>query len=600
MEIAQLKNQIEELLLQIAQQQRIVEQDKHIIIEQKPEVPVAGAVPESPKECKKEKVKGNPAKIVKEDDFSAYDGMKIEHEKTWFKLLSPACYAHILEDGSVEYKITQDMIHNFQHVRCKIVENNKIKNVGFFDLWKIDPTIRIYNSLVYDPTQKAVRVGQFNTYQPPKIDGKILVSIEEFHEHVASLCNYNKECTDYVTACLADMVQNPTRQTTGSHSRCLIFRGEQGGGKGLFKKLINKILGEANCYNTSDLNTVIISKDNRFACGSVNKLLTVLEEMSAEQGYSKADRMKDYITNDWTPQEIKNMNGMLKHKNHTRYWVFSNNKITIKIEASDRRYVVMKTSNKYIGNTAHFEHVAQCFSDADFIYSVFQYLCNLNITNFKFAKRPITDAYTAMKAHNIPLTIRFLASMSAPEDYKESKISIGMLFDMFNEFVRSNKFKCDMSSQSFRDELKEHIQDDSGLTKRKISTMYYYLNKEKFRAYCTRKAYQCLFDDDDILPLNEDDIPEFKGRPMNDIHRFSVNFTLMEPYKPRKQEKIESFEEYLANEKKANKILDNRIKCMDKQVQQWSSEWSSYKYDPSEWKDTLDINLGAYYKFLEA
>ena len=114
--------------------------------------------------------------------------------------------------------------------------------------------------------------------------------------------------------------------------------------------------------------------------------------------------------------------------NYCRFFVNTNHVKTIKIEASDRRYLIFRSSSKHIGDKAFWDNIYKKMENADWLYSVYDYLFSLDISKFDFADRPITKAYERNKSQSIPYAIRFLAHLLSQEDKSETKYTVDDVF----------------------------------------------------------------------------------------------------------------------------------------------------------------------------
>lgn len=228
------------------------------------------------------------------NDKAEYKRLKEKYEKKWFKLGSPACFAQEDEEGNILFKSAKEVQHYFEHIRVSITENGKKKSVGFYERWKKDPTIRYYEKIVFKPPPLQVIQGEYNLFNGCQVKEAKIVPIDEFIEVLQALVNYDEYSFEYQCNYYGDIIQNPARQNK-SHSRSIIYRGEQGSGKSSIQKIFEKLIGKAYIKHTSDINSILKSKDNRFADGAVNKIVVCIEETNSNDGYSKADQLKDYI-----------------------------------------------------------------------------------------------------------------------------------------------------------------------------------------------------------------------------------------------------------------------------------------------------------------
>jgi len=477
------------------------------------------------------------------NDMSEYVKMKEEVEKTFFKLLFPQVWVvlndeqdpmpspndpDVQEDKWIFELLNKEQIkHILGHKQATVIQKGKKKTNDFFTMWSKDPKIKIYNRLVYKPTPQIVKPGEYNTWQQYEIPEGKLVDISNFHRLIKVLTNNDKKSLTYLLAWISDMIQNPGLHGK-SHGKCPIFRGEQGSGKSTLYFIMKALLGSRNCFDTPDIDKIVASKDNRFAGGAVGKILVCLEEACSTDTVSKADKVKDLITNTTIKKETKNIDGFATLPNYSRIMVCTNHKSPITIEESDRRYFMFNVSSELIGNVKFWDQLhKKDMKNKDWLFSVYQYLNNIDIKNFDFSDRPITEAYQRCRMSNIPYVTRFLATMN------EDRKTLDYLYEKFQDFVKENSFKYVLTKPSFKSELKELEAMNLGLYKVKNSVMKYYVNVDKFKEFCKKKKYD-LFEDDDI---EEEEIIEQKKKAIEEKQPPKI-VQLLEEMKPKLEEQV--------------------------------------------------------------
>jgi hypothetical protein len=78
----------------------------------------------------------------------------------------------------------------------------------------------------------------------------------------------------------------------------------------------------------------------------------------------------------------------------------SNHDVPIKIEETDRRYVVFRSDNKHI-NQSYFDTLMTTMNDEAVCYSFYKFLLNRDITKWKYQEdRPKTQVYEELKTYN--------------------------------------------------------------------------------------------------------------------------------------------------------------------------------------------------------
>jgi len=453
---------------------------------------------EAEEKLKKEKQaqKEAKAKERKQCDMSDYYKVKAVIEKSWFKLLDPTCYVKINIDGSLTMRDATKTNEYMKHIKFTITDHKGSRRVPFYPMWSTDESIRIYNNLVYaPPPAKYDARTEYNTYVSPEHKGKVK-DIDDIHELLRSLVNYEEHCYKYLVYYIADIIQNAGR-VMKSHGTCLLFRGHQGAGKGNLEKLLSKLLGSINVCLTSDLNKLIAGEANRFASSAVDRLVICIDEANTKGGYSRADELKSAITQEEIEYEKKGVQGTFKVKFYGRYIIFTNHENSMKVEHTDRRYVVFQTSEKYAGsNGLEFgEKINILLSNPDYISSVYTFFKNVVIPeSFKFKRdRPMTDAYIQMREHNIPITIKYLAEIIQESSKPTIEEQAQFLFNDYLRYIQDNNYRVQHTSCMFYNSLKEL--EKAGVQKIKKSCMYYAIDSEKFKKYCQDKKYN-MFDND--------------------------------------------------------------------------------------------------------
>jgi len=442
------------------------------------------------KQLKKEeklKLKKTEQNSKYKSDRHEYDAMKADVEKTWFKLIEPACFARETEDG-ISYKSLADARHIFDHYRVTILDDGKYEDRSFFDIWRKDPTIRVYDRVVFKPSPLKIVNGEYNLFKGfPKRKECKKVNIDLFHEHMDTLTNGEEKPKKYLYAYLADIIQNPARQNA-SHSKCIVIKGEQGSSKGLLHQLIENLLTDKYVAITENVNSVVASETNRFAAASVNKFVLFLDEMSYAAGHSKSESLKSYISAMKIHQEMKGISGQFSHLNFTRFFVLTNNKQSVKVEASDRRYIVLNCSSRHVNDQEWIDKIVEAYYDEDFLYSVYKFLKNYDIENFNFKDTPKTVLYNQMKMHNISHVVRFIAS-AVDDKLVTGRVKAPDLFLLFQEYMHRNNNKAEFSSLAFYNELADLIEEKAGVYKKKSSSVQYWITAEEFKEYCKKKNY---------------------------------------------------------------------------------------------------------------
>ena len=394
-----------------------------------------------------------------------YQTAKEYFEQVYFKLNNPACYCQYnnLTD-TYSFLTEKDMLHITSNFWINDPENGG-KRTKFFYCWRDDPTIKYYTTmkLVPPPLVCDARIlNLFTGFAADKltIDTNTPPDITPILNHITLLCEDNPVYAEYVINFLAHIVQRPAELTRTA----LVFKGSQGTGKGLFFNWFGKqIIGQQYYYSTADpLNITLYNEHLN------GKLLINLDEARAADTYGSSSQLKNKITE----PRITLTNKYVKPfevENYGRYIFFSNQDNPVKIEDTDRRYVVFKTSDKYSRLTDddpikinYFRDLLKAMSDPSVIAGFMKYLKDRDIADINWANRPMTESYKLSRELNIPIFAEFIEKycFDTPGITFTNNITQttkSQFFAEFNKFLdRSRNTGLTMKERTFYIECKKH------------------------------------------------------------------------------------------------------------------------------------------------
>ena len=406
--------------------------------------------------------------------------MKIEYfEKFHFKVLNPACF------GRVAYDKTNLLTAGEIELDY---ENVNVGSKEFIPFWRKSHKIRTYENVDFLPYPKECKSYTLNTFNGLKASriksGEGDYSI--FLNHMKILTGHDEKGTDYLIDYLAHLIQRP-----GELPRvALVFQSEQGVGKNVFfENFAKQLLGIEYLLATADMDKVI----GRFPMIN-NKLMVIMDETSGKDSFSNSDKIKNIITAEQIAWERKGIDGT-SINNCGRYLFFSNNLTPVKIEQSDRRYVVFKCANDVQNKTDYFDQLISAFKDEGVIKSFYDFLCARDISKWdSINHRPLTKAYADIKSANIPPMATYLMEqMSLYENAEEQEMEMYSkqpATDIFNNFkiwLGQNGFtKMDYNSTKFGRE----ICDYDGIEKKRTNAgMAYCIDFKKLRVFLETKGW---------------------------------------------------------------------------------------------------------------
>lgn len=136
--------------------------------------------------------------------------------------------------------------------------------------------------------------------------------------------------------------------------------------------LIKKLVGSSKYLETADINAVV---------GQFNNLIKQaffinLNEAGGTETKKYNNRLKALITDVESSINCKYEN-TTKSKNYCRIMITTNEECPIKISNSNRRYMIICSSDELCGNREYFRNIYDMLNDIDVIRTAFDYFTSL-------------------------------------------------------------------------------------------------------------------------------------------------------------------------------------------------------------------------------
>lgn len=303
-----------------------------------------------------------------------------------------------LPDFSLESRASFKSFHEEDRI---IDEKGKEHYVA--DIWLKSPDRRKYHGIVFDPAKIGSDEGFYNLWkgfneQPvPGITKKYWTHVHDI------ICNGNKEAYEYVRKWLAKVFQHPNEVHTA-----LVLCGSQGVGKDTFVRPLGALLGThyaplnnihqlVGNFNGHLKHAVLIHANESF-WGGLKKEVGVLKSMITESLRFIESKGKDQI--------------VIKSCWHI---IFSSNEDwAIYMDFDDRRFFVLKVSEKQKGNQLYFKELNDELERGGHA-ALLHDLLHEDITNFNPRIIPSSPHAFGIK----------LRSTESPERYLHEALFIG-------------------------------------------------------------------------------------------------------------------------------------------------------------------------------
>lgn len=322
--------------------------------------------------------------IVEYSEPDDYYMVKLIFEKTHFKLLNPLCFVK-------ELKSTLQIL-------SPVELSNMYENLFFYDTdgkkrhfvksWVLDTDMRTYQEIVFQPMRE-VEKGIYNLFQgfpTPKKEGDISV----MKDLMWNLSGKDIAVFEYIENYFAHLIQKPYHKA----KKCLVFSTEkEGAGKDTPLDAIGKIIGKDYFYNTGNPENDVFGRFN----GHLQKtLLLKLEEVSFEVNKKFESNLLNLITAATQSYEDKGRKS-INLDDYKRIVMTTNKNIPVSIKESDRRFVLINSSEDRVGDFDYWKKVYAELNKPETLEAYHWHLSTKDISQFDLEKRPITEFYKDVK-----------------------------------------------------------------------------------------------------------------------------------------------------------------------------------------------------------
>ena len=203
------------------------------------------------------------------------------------------------------------------------------------------------------------------------------------------ICENKDNINEYILNWIAYIVQNQGKRT----NTAIVLKGLQGIGKGTFTDVLCEMLSRYSAPNITDIKEITGDYNSVIE----GKKLLVLNELKnvGEERLANFDALKSRITDDYIRVGEKYEPGRYA-ENVANYIFCTNNAYPVKIERSDRRYVVLEVSSSKKNNFDYWNGIYSSCKGSDFYDNLTTYFAKRDITKFNPSNLPMTEAKEAM------------------------------------------------------------------------------------------------------------------------------------------------------------------------------------------------------------
>ena len=304
------------------------------------------------------------------------------------------------------------------------------------------------------------------------------------------------------------MLKYPALKTS-----CPTLVSNQGAGKGELILINRAVMGDAKILETTKPEEDVWGK---FNCGMLNAFLVICDELDRSKCKDAIGVIKGLITNeDGLKIEMKGKD-RVPIKSYHRFMNASNSPNPVFIEDSNRRFVIVRSSDELVAktpeNVKYHDKMRVMVKDDVLMVAVGDWLTNLaDLENFHTAPIPETDYQKEVMRASRKIEEQFFEDWLADHkhDYKVVEVlTVNEMYMDFKIWKNTNGISYDKQSSAFMLNLvflKNKFPVGSFITSSEDSTLHTRLgNSVRLNFKLLRKFYNISFDGC-LIPVAADD-----------------------------------------------------------------------------------------------
>ena len=340
---------------------------------------------------------------------SEYQARKMKFEETNFWCMDT--HSIVEELGEVLRHTTTGAQSQYVSWNFEKTVDGEIKTQSFIMNWLDDSKRRTIQGLVFKP--EGCADDEYNLYKgmagskPTDVREDIVGRFKLLLVHNAGK---DDVMTDYITKWLALLVQKPWIIPGVA---IILVNEKQGSGKDTFVDFIGKrVVGEELYSLITD------AKKDVFGPHSQTQekcLLMKFEEANGYDNRTLSDVLKALITQ---KTALINPKGLKAYTvdTYTHLMMTTNNPVPVKVEADDRRFCIVKTSDEFVGNRDFWKETYRLLEAPEAAHSIWKYLMGIDISGFDVRAFPKNDYHQSLAHTEVSSTTAFVNSLEELEE----------------------------------------------------------------------------------------------------------------------------------------------------------------------------------------
>ena len=417
--------------------------------------------------------------------FPTFEEVCKQFEKSHAKIINKSVFIHELDDEVMFMKADNIRI-SYSHLFYTKTFKNKNGNIDYSDhlfiaKWLNDYSgIRRYDDVGLFPPPLSCPANIYNLWKPFRAE-KITEyteqpeNLEFYLNHLKILCNNEEEAYDYFIKWNAQMIQRPAEKST-----CITMISDEGAGKSTIMEVNKRIMGKQKVLITTNPKDDCWGKFNGLM---MNSYFVNLNEISIKDSHEAEGRIKGLITDDDLTINQKGKDQVIIQSYHRWFITTNNENGASKTHSKDRRNMIIRSSDELIGNKKHFDKMYEMMDDPNFIATVYNYLKNMDISEFNIRSIPYTLYQQDLQELSIPPLELFLKKIIETNYYEAEYCDYAStVYHNYKLFCNSHGFEYIENVKAFGVRLKR-LKIDGWVNERTRQGAYYIFNITKLKIF---------------------------------------------------------------------------------------------------------------------
>ena len=467
------KDEAQRLILEKKEAERIDKDEaRRILLENKEEARKSA--------LEKKEEKANKLREMKENEFrgeALFKEMSTEFELEHTKIINGSIYIKRVEERVV-FMTKRDMITSYEHIQCGF--NPAGFPVSFIDKWMVNnTTINVKDKMDVYPDVENCPDTVYNLWTPfimEKFTQPYYKKNDELNlilNHIKILCGNDAEMYKYFIKWISKMIQQPHVKLT-----CMLFISKQGAGKGTLMELFRRMMGSEKVYETTNPSRDVWGNFNELMSDAFLVNINEFEYVDAKKGEGQ---FKGLITDPFITINPKGQKP-IKVKSHHHFIGTTNKENPIPLEKSDRRFVIVKSSDEKCKDTVYFTQLYRLLEDNETVRTVYDYFKNFDISEFDHTIFPETQCKKDLMELNLTAPELWIRHFVVQKHNKGVIELLGKeVLNLFTVFCEQNKYRYDTNTSKLAGKIKnmELVGITTGRHTSDGNTKYYDIDKLK-------------------------------------------------------------------------------------------------------------------------